>query len=164
MPEEIQIETRPQPAYILCSLPDYFRLNKVLSEYKGYKIGDATERVQVMNPKAAKVNIQYDTEGNEVSSDALLVLPVSSEHQVTYPELFEGKELVSNYTPVDATLDFIEILSLETDEMFWIIEHCVRLNVTFDGLVLTLPIALLDSLTQEQIDAVNALQVTLIFE
>ena len=49
MPEEIQIETRPQPKFALLDFGEYLKLNKQLSELSGWQLGQPTERSFEMN-------------------------------------------------------------------------------------------------------------------
>jgi hypothetical protein len=159
----IEVKQSVIPGFILCSISDYFKINKKLSDLKSYQIGKATERVSGVNPRAAKTNVQIDEEGNE-SYEAKIVFKVSSQNLIDYPEIFEGFEVVQNFVPVDAPLDFVELMNIDSDTMLWIAQHCIRLHVSFDGLVVSLPLAYLDAVPEDVIKAMNDLGVTVIFE
>src|SRR6056297_1641307 len=118
MPENI--ETRPQPAYLLLDYAEYMKLNHDLSVAKGWQLGQQTERSRGMKPQTAKVNIQTDSEGNETGYDIKYVLKVTSKEQEYYPDLIAGFELHDNYTPVDITEPVIEG-EIETDVIDWTI-------------------------------------------
>ena len=121
--KEEYIETRPQPAYIICNIDEYYDLNRALSQAKGYDLSNKTQRCKSMNPRAAKVDIQYDVEGNETGYTAKVVFPVSSQEQIDYPELFAGYELVSSYIPTGEEIyEFIvNMMSMET--IGWTVEQ-----------------------------------------
>jgi len=104
MQEQGYIETRPQPAFALLSEQAYSDLNDKISAAKGYNIGDRTERYASLEPEQAKINIQTDEEGNEISFETVWVMPISSELQMEYPELIEGIELVKEYTTCETNL------------------------------------------------------------
>lgn len=108
-------ETRPQPKIALLTFGEYFKFNRDLSIAEGWEIGKGTERGFVMNPLAAKYNIQYDSDGNEVGYDAKLVAQISSDIQINHPDLIAGFELIDSYQPVDQSIQsiIVDITSLE---------------------------------------------------
>jgi len=133
MPENI--ETRPQPAYLLLDYAEYMKLNHDLSVAKGWQLGQQTERSRGMKPQTAKVNIQTDSEGNETGYDIKYVLKLTSKEQEYYPDLIAGFELHDNYTPVDTTESVPVEGEIETDVIDWTMNHYEKQGVDTTELV-----------------------------
>ena len=112
-------EPRPQPAYTLLTFGQYADINCKLSIAKGYDLTKPTQRVFTMNPPAAKYNIVRDSEGNITKYDVRVVMPVSSEHQIDYPEIFENVELVDSYEPVDSPIQELVVDITNEDTLNW---------------------------------------------
>jgi len=138
MRETEYIEKRPQPAFALLTFTQYFQLNHDLSIAKGYDLSKGTQRVMPMNPQAAKVNIQYDAEGNETGYEARLVAEISSEIQLNYPELIEGLELVDTYTHVDEPVNRMIVGLMESEVIDWTISHFIYATSRDENMVLVI--------------------------
>jgi len=136
MLEDIEnIETRPQPKYVLLTYAEYMKLNHDLSVAKGWQLGQQTERSRGMKPPTAKVNVQTDAEGNETSYDIKYVLKVTSKEQEDYPDIISGFELHDSYVPVDITEQVIEG-EIETDVIDWTMNHCEKQGIATTELVM----------------------------
>ncbi|WP_372932426.1 hypothetical protein [Mariniphaga sediminis] len=148
------METAPQPKIAFVDIDTYMEFNCKLSLAKGYDIEQPTERCLPMNPRAAKVNIQYDSEGVEVGYQPAIVLPISSEVQMNYSELITGLNLQPpNYTPVDAPiLEFITALN-DMDVVNWNVNQIIRVNGIGENVIMYVAQQLYDNLTTEQIDS-----------
>lgn len=137
MAEETNIETRPQPKYLLLSYGEYFQLDYDLSIARGWKLGDATERSKGMTPPTAKVNITYDGEGNETGYDLKYALNISSKEQEDYPELFIGfdfkdkSEIVFTGNTEDIPISDEHI---ETGVVDWTLEHYNEFEIENENL------------------------------
>ena len=79
----------------LLTFEQYIRLNKLLSEAKGYDKKGKTQRVWQINPALVKVNIQEDE-----SFDLLCRADIEADDMNNYPELFEGLELMNSWDVV----------------------------------------------------------------
>lgn len=135
MPEEEYIETAPQPAFLLLTYGQYFKLNHDLSIAKGWQLGQPTERSREMNPPTAKINITYDAEGNETGYDEALVMQITSKEQEDYPELFAAFELHSSYVPVESESNVPVEGEIESDVIDWTLNHYQAQGVDNSGLV-----------------------------
>ena len=152
----------PQPKFTLLTFGQYFKLNHDLSIAKGWQLGQDTERSFEMNPVAAKINIQYDSEGNETGYDIAFVMPVSSEIRENYPEIIAGLELVSDYIPADKHINEIIATGLNTEVIDWVLRHYVRVGAKEDGLVIWLEEQARSQLSDEAVSQLNGLGITII--
>ena len=136
MKEQQHIETRPQPKFALLTFGEYYQLNHDLSIARGWQLGIDTERYAPMNTPLAKVNVEYDTEGNEISYEIRLVMPISSEIQENHPDLLTGIELVNSYIPVDDAIEEVAINDdIDPDVIGWTFNHCQAQGVDSSNLV-----------------------------
>ena len=162
MEEEIIIpETRPQPKVALLSFSEYFGLNCKLSVAKGYNLDDLTARVFEMNPKAAKVNIQYDTDGNTLSYDSALVAYISSEIQINYPDLLTGVELIDKYIPVDTPVQEMVVGIMTSDVINWTLANYLRVGGSGESMKLVVNQQLYDSLLADAKTALSNLGISI---
>ena len=155
-------ETRPQPAYALLSYGEYYKLNHDLSVARGWQIGGNTERVFEMNPQAAKVSIQYDSEGIETGYDIRFVMPISTEIQENHSELLQGIELVSSFTPVEIDVQEIIAEGLTSDVVDWTLQHYFKVGKKEDGLILWLEEQPRSQLSDEAVQQLNEIGITVI--
>lgn len=156
------LETAPQPKYLLLTFGEYFKLNHDLSVAKGWQLEQPTERSREMNPKAAKVNITYDGEGNETGYEVRLVMRISSKEQENYPELIQGYELHDDYTPVDISVSQIVALGLSAEVIDWTLLHYLKVGHVEDGLILWLEEEARSQLSDEAVELLNNKGVTII--
>lgn len=84
--------------YVLLSMPEYAVLNERISEAMGFDVGLPTERYAPVVPMQAKVNINYDDEGNE-TYETIPVMQITRYVQENYPDTLTGLELVDSYIP-----------------------------------------------------------------
>jgi hypothetical protein len=159
---ELQIETRPQPGYALLTFGEYYQLNHDLSIARGWQLDNDTERYAPMNTPLAKINIEYDEEGNEISYEVKLVMPISSEIQENYADLLTGIELVNNYQEVEGQITEIIAVGLNSDIIDWTLLHYLRVGTIREGLVLWLEDEARSSLSDEAVQKLNDLNVTII--
>lgn len=115
--------------YALLSFSDYFKLNKTISEFMGFMIGDATARYTDAIPKLAKVNIQI-VDGIE-TYDTLAVMQISVNIQKNLSGLLEGLELVDSYIPADDVLT-VEAIGLNTEQIDYTLNHIADVNPTIE--------------------------------
>jgi len=162
MEEQQYIETRPQPGYTLLSFGEYYQLNHDLSIARGWKLDNDTERYAPMNTPLAKINSEFDSEGDEISYEVKLVMPISSEIQENHADLLEGIELVSNYTNVEGQITEIVALGLNSDIIDWTLLHYLRVGTLRDGLVIWLEDEARSALSDEAVKLLNDLNVTII--
>jgi hypothetical protein len=106
---------KPQPKVALLSFTDYYILNERLSTLRGWELEKGTERVYPMLPQLAKVNII------ETGYENLCVMPVSSEFQELYPELFTN--LVNTYIPSPDSITEIITEGMSTEQIDWALKH-----------------------------------------
>ena len=130
---ELTSENRPQPKYALLTFGEYFKLNHLISVAKGWELGNPTERSYDMTPISAKINIQYDNEGNEISYETVNVLPISAELQINYPDLISGIELYDSYIPSDSNSDTIEG-EIEPEVIDWTLNHYQKFGIENENL------------------------------
>src|SRR6056297_2211463 len=79
-------ENAPQPAYLLLDYGQYQKINKQLSELKGFELGEKTARSRPLEPTLAKVNIQRNDTGLITSYETAYVLKVTSKERQRYSE------------------------------------------------------------------------------
>ena len=132
------------PCFALCTFGEYFKLNHDLSVARGWSLGGATERCLPMNPRAAKTDIKDDG-----SYSAKLVAEITSEWLQEYPHLFEGKELVDSYIPVDGQEKefFADISDFEVVD--WTIQHFVKIEGIGEELTIYVSEGLYNALREE---------------
>lgn len=121
----------------LLNYTDYTKLNEALSKAKGYP-KNGTYRIWSMYPDLAKVNRQFDEDGNETSFDIVCALKVSGSMLEEYPEYFEGLNLVNDWevVPYDGELDLFELEGFTTEQIDWVFEN-INEHFTFkDGQML----------------------------
>ena len=125
-----------KPGYALLTFGEYYQLNHDLSIARGWQLGIDTERYAPMNPPLAKVNSEFDSEGNETSYEIKLVMPISSEIQENHINLLTGVELVNSYIPVDDAIEEVAINDdIEPDVIDWTFNHCQAQGVDSSKLV-----------------------------
>jgi len=95
MEELIEIKSTK---YTLLSAEQYAVLNDRISDAMGFDTGKPTERYAPIVPQLAKINVNYDVEGNE-SFDIMPVMQITGFVQENYPDTLIGIELVDNYVP-----------------------------------------------------------------
>ncbi len=117
----INQELKKLYSYALLTYSEYYILNEKLSKLRGWTLGNDTERVYSMMPQLAKVNIQYDEEGNETGYENLCVMPISAEIQELYPELMPV--LHDSYIPSEDTITEIITEGMNTQEIDWNLQH-----------------------------------------
>ena len=115
MEELNNIETNPQPKIALLQPNEYYKLNEAISKAKGYDLEKNTQRYFSMSPEIAKINIQYDAEGVEISYDEAYVAKISADIQINYPELLEGIELHNSYVKSDSEITEIIATGLTSE-------------------------------------------------
>ena len=108
----------------LLNYTDYTLLNEALSKAKGYP-KNGTHRIWSMYPDLAKVNRQFDTEGNEISFDITCALKIPSSMLEKYPQFFEGLNLVNDWevVPYEGELELFELHGLTTEQIDWVFEN-----------------------------------------
>lgn len=129
-----KLYNKPQPKVCLLTFGEYFRLNHDLSIARGWQLGQDTERVTEMSPQLAKVNITFDTEGNETGYELACVCPISREIQENHSDLLTG---ITLHNPADVILVDIEFNSIDAGELDadWLIQHYERVgNKRINGL------------------------------
>jgi len=147
MEEEIEyINDRPQPKYALITVDEYYTFNHSISIAKGWKLNDNTERSVDMYPRAAKVNIQYDAEGNIISFDKKLILYVDAETQMDYPELIAGFELVDSYIHVDEPVTEFDLTIIDDNTINWMLDHFDKVKGNGESITVNVPQMLFDKL------------------
>ena len=135
MPEEIIIpDNRLYMKFTLLTLSEYIKFNNEISLVKGYALGDNTERCYPINPQQAKVNIQYDDDGVELSYDLMCVAVISGDVRREYPELIETFTLIDKgeINFADVTLTELITAGQNTTELDWELNHANATNVTVD--------------------------------
>lgn len=162
MEEQQYIETRPQPGYALLTFGEYYKLNHDLSIARGWQLNKDTERYVPMNTPLAKVNSEFDSEGNEISYEVKLVMPISSEIQEIHADLLTGIELVSSYQEVEGQITEIVAIGLSSDIIDWTLLHYLKVGTIRDGLVIWLEDEARSSLSDEAVQKLNDLNVTII--
>lgn len=162
MEEQQYIETRPQPGYALLTFGEYYQLNHDLSIARGWKLNQPTERFAPMNTPLAKVNVEYDEQGNELSYEVKLVMPVPSEIQINHSDLIAGIQLVRDYKKVEGQINEIVATGLNSDVIDWTLLHYLRVGNTMEGVVLWLEDEARSSLSDQAVEALNNLGVTII--
>ena len=136
MEQQEYIELRPQPGYTLLSFGEYYQLNHDLSIARGWQLEQDTERYAPMNTPLAKVNSEFDSEGNETSYEVKLVMPISSDIQENHADLLTGVELVNSYIPVDDAIEEVAINDdIEPGVIDWTFNHCQAQGVDNSNLV-----------------------------
>ena len=153
-------ETRPQPKFTLLTFGQYFKLNHDLSIARGWKLGQPTERTFEMSPPPAKVNITYDEEGNELTYDIAVVMPISSEIQENHADLIAGIELHKDYIPVEEDISEWIAEGLKTAEIDWELNHCAAQKVF--GKVIWMESEPRTSESDEAVQVLNELDNTII--
>ena len=111
--EEIEYKS----CYALLNLNDYLKLNKTISELLGFNIEESTERYSSMNPPACKYNLQIN--GESETYEVRLVMPINSELQIKYPELFKDLEMFDDYVPVDAPIQELLVDIADQQTLYW---------------------------------------------
>ena len=124
-----------KPGYALLTFGEYYQLNHDLSIARGWQLGKDTERYAPMNTPLAKINAEYDIEGNETSYEVKLVMPISSEIQENHADLLQGIELHNSFISVDADVVVCVDEEIETDVVDWVLNHCEKLGVDTTNLV-----------------------------
>jgi len=162
MEEQEYIELRPQPKVALLTYGDYVTLNYELSVAKGYDLTGNTQRCLTTNPLACKINIQLDSDGNELSHEVRYLANISSEIQVDYPDIIAGIELVDGYTPVDEPVTEIEVDINDINVLQWALSHFVSAGSDESGATLILSDTTKSLLTADMIEAVSNLGLTII--
>ena len=101
MEEIIEIVEVKSTKYVLLSTAEYAGLNNVISESFGFDMGLPTERYAPVVPMLAKVNVQFNEEGENVveTYDTIPVMPITATVQERFPDLLEGLDLLDSYTP-----------------------------------------------------------------
>jgi hypothetical protein len=93
---------------ILLNTEKYNQLNAELSKLKGYPDRSDTHRVFPVEPRKAKVNVQFDQNGNETGFDEVCVAEISSENLELFPDYFAKYDLIDvwdiNYTRDEETI------------------------------------------------------------
>jgi len=84
--------------YTLLNSEAYNSLNHKISEALGFNIGEPTERYAPIEPMMAKINVNYDEEGNE-SFETIPVMQITGFVQENYPNTLVGIDLVESYVP-----------------------------------------------------------------
>lgn len=162
MEEEIIIpETRPQPKVALLTFGEYYALNCVLSEAKGYDFSKLTQRVLPMNPRAAKTEIVYNEENEVVSYVPKLVAPISSQIQIDYPELLEGVELVKSYIPTGEEIYEFIVDMIDMNVVNWTAMQFSAVKGIGKELTLYVSQQLYDGLTEGMKDGLTQLGLNL---
>jgi len=116
-------ENAPQPAYLLLDYGQYQKINKQLSELKGFELGEKTARSRPMNPTLAKTD-----------NGTAYVLKVTSKERQRYPELLDTLTMHDSYVPADST-DTINISEVETNVVNWTMNHYRDLGIDNSKLV-----------------------------
>lgn len=108
----------------LLNYTDYTKLNEALSKEEGYP-KNGTHRIWSMYPDLAKVNRQFDEDGNEISFDIVCALKVSGSLLEKYPQYFEELSLVNDWevVPYNSELDLFELEGLTTEQIDWVFEN-----------------------------------------
>ena len=112
-----QSEQRPQPRILQLTFGEYSRINCLISVAEGFDIENDTARAYTMNPPACKYNLQVN--GDKETYEVRLVMPITSEFQIKYPQLFEGLEMFDDYIPVDAPIQELLVDIADQQTLYW---------------------------------------------
>lgn len=110
-------ETRPQPKILQLTFGEYSRINCLISVAEGFDIENDTARAYTMNPPACKYNLQVN--GDKETYEVRLVMPITSEFQIKYPQLFEGLEMFDDYVPVDTPIQELLVDIADHQTLYW---------------------------------------------
>lgn len=143
--------------YALLTFGEYYQLNHDLSVARGWSLNGKTERYAPMNCPLAKVNEQEDG-----SFEVKLVMPIISDVQEKQSDLLEGVELVKNYESVEGELTEIIATGLGADVIDWTLLHYLRVGTIREGLVIWLEEEARTALSDEAVEALNNLDVTVV--
>jgi len=120
--------------YALLTPSEYIKLNKNISEFMGFMLGDSTARYSDIIPKLCKTNITYvdDIE----TYDTMAVMMITASIQENLPGLLEGLMLVDSYIPCDDVQTELQADTLTTNSVDWVLNHTAAVGTTLELLQL----------------------------
>jgi hypothetical protein len=112
--KEQYIENRPQPKILQLTFGEYSRINYLISIAEGFDLSKGTQRTYTLNPRACKYKLQENGD-----YEARLVMPITSEYLIKYPELFAELEMFDSYIPVDKPIQELVIDITDQQTLNW---------------------------------------------